>query len=797
MNFKKILQITLGCFAAFSISAQNLSNTPPVLYPEIQVTAAMQQTKNSATPPTGQVVFTNGLPTCTQLTPICTAPGQYYTLTTNANAPQAHQLNPGNLYGCLGSTPNPMWYYIRVDQSGQILMNLNAISDIDYAIWGPFPSVAVAQSICGQYQMPVNCSYSGSNNEFPQIPNGQTGEIYVMLIANFANIVQPATLTQVGGSGSMDCDAFSSINGVVYNDRDSNCLTGINDAGLRGIYLHSTYGYSISDSLGAYSIIADSGAHSVTQIIPAYLLPLVDPSCVGPYSFNFTHNPLDTMGVNFYNDVLECPYLTVDISSNRRRRCFQNSTVVRYCNEGFADATNVEVFVELPQYVNFVSANYPHTVDTNGNYVFNIGNLAMGQCGTINIIDSVSCIAGITGTVQCINAWITPANSCVDDSTAINPNDPWDRSSMSVSGQCVADSVVRFTVTNTGDPGDGDMEGPTEYRIYVDGVLVYTGTLQITGGATYVIEVPATGGVVRLEVDQRPNHPGFSHPNDIVQGCGDTTNTANLNDWLAYNAQTSDDASVTIEEECLPILDSYDPNDKQVYPGGAGVNHVVVPNTMLDYVIRFQNTGNDLAYRVIIRDTLESDLDLSTLQVGVSTHDFDFYIDGTDRPILIFDFKNINLPDSMSDPLGSQGLVKFKIAPYANVPLGTVVENTASIYFDFNEPIVTNTAWVTIDNPVTGPAIDVTIISATESIETALNIEAYPNPTGGILMLNLKEALSEAKIAVYNMSGQALMQTEINNEQFTKVDISSYPAGIYMLQVVSGNKTSVLKVIKR
>jgi hypothetical protein len=61
----------------------------------------------------------------------------------------------------------------------------------------------------------------------------------------------------------------------------------------------------------------------------------------------------------------------------------------------------------------------------------------------------------------------------------------------------------------------------------------------------------------------------------------------------------------------------------------------------------------------------------------------------------------------------------------------------------------------------------------------------------------LQETAPEAKIAMYNMSGQLMMQTEIRNEQFTNVDLSNYTAGIYMLQVVTEHKSAVLKVIKR
>jgi uncharacterized repeat protein (TIGR01451 family) len=784
-----LLLLTMSLFS-MTIYAQNLSNHA-VIYPEITITPELQQQKNSFnySPPQN---YQFSLPSCTTLTPICTAPGQYYSLVTSANAPAAQTLNPNNIYGCLGTTPNPIWYYIRVEQSGTIALNLNAASDIDYALWGPFNSVAAAEAGCNNYLPPINCSYSASNNEFPIIQNAQAGEVYVFLITNFANIIQTTTLTQIGGTGRMGCDGYSSINGVSLSDNNVNCINDNADSYLGGIYIQSNRGYAITDSLGRYSIVADSGSYTVNQIIPTYLQPLIDQTCNTGYTVNFNTIAVDSFGFDFFNEVLDCPYLTVDISSNMRRRCFRNNTVVEYCNEGFADANNVNVYVELPQYVHLISASQPYTIDTSGVYVFNIGNLAQGQCGSIQIVDSVACVNGILGTVQCSRAWITPANSCVNDSTQTGP---WDRSSVSVNGQCINDSLAQFTITNTGSSSNGNMTGPSEYRIYIDGVLVYTGTFQLGGGSTETIQFPATGGTIRLEADQRPGHPGNSRPNDVLQGCGDSTNTSLLNNWLNFNAQSTDDGDVTIEEDCLPILDSYDPNDKQVSPSGVGQNHIVEPNTTLDYTIRFQNTGNAPAYRVIIRDTLSNDFDISSLQVGVSSHNYDFYLSGTNQPILIFEYNNINLPDSASNPTGSQGFIKFKIAPNSNTPLGTIIENKAAIYFDFNEPIITNTAWITIDEIPLGPPLIISIVSGTENSSDINDVKIFPNPTDNFVNVQVSNKSEFSTLNVYDLNGRLVKQKQLVDD-FSIISLEDLPAGIYTMQILNDKKIKIFKIVK-
>jgi len=143
--------------------------------------------------------------TCANMDPICTDAGLSFTASSNGPSAEA-----GNAYGCLSSQPNPTWYYFEIATSGNIEMSLFAPSDIDFIIWGPFADLATAQASCGSMgnaaAPQVDCSYSGTNNETPSIPNAQVGETYVMLITNYANQIQDVTLTQTSGTGATDCN---------------------------------------------------------------------------------------------------------------------------------------------------------------------------------------------------------------------------------------------------------------------------------------------------------------------------------------------------------------------------------------------------------------------------------------------------------------------------------------------------------------------------------------------------------------------------------------------------------------
>lgn len=114
----------------------------------------------------------------------------------------------------------------------------------------------------------------------------------------------------------------------------------------------------------------------------------------------------------------------------------------------------------------------------------------------------------------------------------------------------------------------------------------------------------------------------------------------------------------------------------------------------MKYTVRFQNTGTYQATYVVIRDTLDQDLDALGFQTIASSHPYSLIVE--EDSILVFTFANINLPDSASDPIGSQGFVSYLMPHRGTLDIGTEITNQAAIYFDFNPPIFTNTVRNTI-----------------------------------------------------------------------------------------------------
>lgn len=141
---------------------------------------------------------------------------------------------------------------------------------------------------------------------------------------------------------------------------------------------------------------------------------------------------------------------------------------------------------------------------------------------------------------------------------------------------------------------------------------------------------------------------------------------------------------------------SFDPNDKQVSPAGVGAHgRVPLDTEYLYYNVRFQNTGTDTAYTVEIRDVLDGSLDANTLQVLGTSHELTAMERNTNG-MVSFRFDNILLPDSNINEPASHGFIRFRIRPQAGPANGTMVHNTAAIYFDINDPVITNTTITTL-----------------------------------------------------------------------------------------------------
>jgi len=167
-----------------------------------------------------------------------------------------------------------------------------------------------------------------------------------------------------------------------------------------------------------------------------------------------------------------------------------------------------------------------------------------------------------------------------------------------------------------------------------------------------------------------------------------------LGDTLVTQAHISFNSANYNQETRAIIGGAFDPNDKQATPQLSPLQ--VSNGGFIDYTVRFQNTGTDTAFNIVITDTLNANLEAATLQMTASSHNCKTTVNSN---IVYFEFLNILLPDSnVNEPL-SHGFVSFRIQPGSNVAVNSIIPNKAAIYFDYNAPVITNTATTLIKIP--------------------------------------------------------------------------------------------------
>ncbi|MEI6852604.1 MAG: gliding motility-associated C-terminal domain-containing protein [Bacteroidota bacterium] len=134
---------------------------------------------------------------CSNASPFCT--GTTYTYPASTNVPSLGTI------GCLYTTPNPAWYWMQVGNSGNIDIHIASGGDVDFICWGPYTSLAAACASNLTGTAGIDCSYSAAAAEDCNIPNAVSGQVYVLLITNYANISTNITFSQTGGTGTTNC----------------------------------------------------------------------------------------------------------------------------------------------------------------------------------------------------------------------------------------------------------------------------------------------------------------------------------------------------------------------------------------------------------------------------------------------------------------------------------------------------------------------------------------------------------------------------------------------------------------
>ncbi len=559
--------------------------------------------------------------------------------------------------------------------------------------------------------------------------------------------------------------------GNVVGDMDSNCGLSAGDIDLAGITI------SIQDLANNYSTLAvtqSDGSWSQNVPFGNYTIAVVPPNaawspCLAAQAVQLT---ADTVVVPafFLKPVESCPRLEVDLVTPFLRRCLPSQYTLQYCNNGTLVAEDAYIDLVLDPFIDFDSASIAATAVGSNTYRFELGDVPVGACGTIVVHVVVSCNA-ILGQTHCSTATSFPNAPCGE----LLGN--WSGASLQITAEC-DNGELTFTLQNV---GNAPMTIPLEYVVIEDVVMmkmVPPPSVILANGDTWIETLPANGSTWRVEAVQEPNHPGNSFPSLSVEGC--TTGASFTTGYV--NQFPVNDEDFWVDTDCTVNVGSFDPNDKQGFPVGYGPDHQIGRGIELEYLVRFQNTGTDTAFTVVIRDELSQWLDHATLRPGASSHVFtyDYAGEGTQ---LKFTFEHINLPDSSKSQAGSQGFVSYRIKVRDDVPFGTIIENRAGIFFDFNEPVITNTTRHRVDT-------NYLLVSSWEPVWKGGGLAISPNPMSdrAVLQINgLPATAEDLRIEIIDLLGRVVVENAATGATIN-IERGALVQGSYGVRIISGNQ---------
>lgn len=270
----------------------------------------------------------------------------------------------------------------------------------------------------------------------------------------------------------------------------------------------------------------------------------------------------------------------------------------------------------------------------------------------------------------------------------------------------------------------------------------------------------------------------------FIEMTGATPPGLEIGDTVVSYASIDPIAGDTIPDNNLDtltqiVVGSFDPNDKAVYPQGEGQTGRILPVKTLRYHIRFQNTGTFMAEDVRVEDTLDTNLDIVSVNTLETSHSYQVSADPATGAI-VWLFNDIMLPDSNSNEPLSHGFITFEVEviDWENVPNGTVINNTAFIYFDFNEAVITNTTVTTFDRTVG--------IMTPKALE---NSRLFPNPVHGNATIEFNNEGRMYQVRVTDISGREVLLTPQTDNNRTELNVSNLNSGMYLYEIITEGAT--------
>ena len=434
--------------------------------------------------------------------------------------------------------------------------------------------------------------------------------------------------------------------------------------------------------------------------------------------------------------------------------------------------------------------------DANGNYSFQLptgtytisetvnSTYPLALCQNNTVVQAVTASSGCTTTVNFANNVVLLHDLHIITTSypypGPIPGNTYNQRVIIENNGTIQESGVQIGYINDGQLGAMASSGLFTQQ----DAVIYPNWYSVQSGFTSL--TPGTSDEINVTYNTPTNIPLGT----LVNFYDSTAHMAPINtSWLLDQSPWNN-----VQNYQQTVIGSFDPNFKEVSPQGVGAQgYIASKDSILSYVIHFQNEGTYYAQNISVVDTLDSDLDWSTLHPGYSDHNYTTTV--SENGVITFKFANINLPwKSQYGDIMSSGMVTYTIKRKRNVAQGTQFKNTAAIYFDYNAPIITNTTINTLNDVMSSVEEKVALDNS--------DVILYPNPAADNLSIaiNSKET-NKGLVNILDITGKLLSSQTISLETGKNVireNTSELPSGIYFVQVKCNESfvTKKLVVIK-
>jgi uncharacterized repeat protein (TIGR01451 family) len=620
--------------------------------------------------------------------------------------------------------------------------------------------------------------YDNLGNQIGTSAFSTQANAYISNDPSISYVVACLDATFTNGCSFSTCDTFSvdnCISGTVYCDANSNGIFDSNENTISNVAIQIQTGNGIqtvySDINGYYSLVYNSNNPIVINLNPNWssmtgstggVYTLLSENCDSNQVYNVGLNCGSNLPANCYNGYVFCDannngvmnagelpipfapvYLGVSPTSNSSVTVYTDSTgFFSYC--GQIGTSNIAVAWLNSQWLGYQGYT------ANSSLITLVGSTTgNNQPGFLPVI---------CGGTPCTDLWttVTPWIGYYQNTTA----------------------HIKLNWGNYGPTAAGNYQLTLTFPA---GVTVNTSSIQNSG---YTI----SGNTITWNLSNLNttfstfDYLTFQVPGGLLNGAQhyftSTISPVNSTDCNSQNNAGS----------LLQILgNSYDPNDKTVQrpdfywttPISIGTEIIdAALQDVLTYTIRFQNTGTAPAQNVYILDTLSSNLDWSTFSLINASHPVQVFHQS--NGLVRFEFDQIWLADSTTNEPGSHGNLVYRIAEKSTCLAGCEIENTAYIYFDWNDAIVTNTTYNLNEN----------IMGIYEDGINGWGI--YPNPANNYLQI---QGLETFNYEIHDFAGISILHGDGTENEM--LDITKLMSGAYFITIESENaELKVLRFVK-